>query len=270
MVTEHAWLVKLPLSAPLLHTRVSDEQLDPHATDDAWYAVTFEPLAMLPPHGSVQGHGATEQLVFDALPLSVPLLQTRTSEAQLDPQATEAVVKRVMEPPCGTMVPLGAVQEFLHAPNPSQVWFEPHVVPMGFAVLSMHCEVPVLHEVTPLSQMVGLVPQACPAVHDTQFDVLSHTRFVPQLVPGAFEVPSMHTGEPLVHTVVPFLHCGFGFDPQPAPTVHATQLPEPLHTRFAPHEVPAAWLIAESTQVEAPDMHEVTPTLHEVGFPLQP
>ncbi len=80
----------------------------------------------------------------------------------------------------------------------------------------------------------------------------------------------MHAGEPLVHTVVPFLHAALGFDPHAAPTVHATQLPEPLHTWFAPHEVPGLTLIAESTQVEAPVWHDVTPTLHEVGLPLQP
>jgi hypothetical protein len=144
----------------LLHVRVSEVQLLPHVTDDAWYAVTLEPLAMEPPHGRVHGHGATEQLALVAVPLSVPLLQVRTSAVQLEPHATEAEGKSVMFPPWGTMVPPGATHEFLQAPAPSQVWFEPQVVPEALGVLSMHCCVPVLHELTPLAQLFGLVPQA--------------------------------------------------------------------------------------------------------------
>ena len=106
-------------------------------------------------------------------------------------------------------------------------------------------------------------------MHPTQVEVLSHTRLVPQLVPAGFWVPSMQTGEPLVHTVVPFLQAALPFVPHAAPTVHATQLPEPLHTWFEPHEVPGLTFIAESTQVDAPVAHEVTPTLQAVGLPPQ-
>jgi hypothetical protein len=127
-----------------------------------------------------------------------------------------------------------------HAPEPSHTLFVPQEVPAGFGAPSTHVCAPVLHDVTPYRQAAfGLVVHDCPAVHDTQLPEPSHTLLVPQLVPAAtFVVESTHTSAPVLHDVVPTLH-GLGFELHVNPAVHATQLPEPLHTRLVPQLVPA-------------------------------
>lgn len=52
--TEHDCFVKDPLKVPSVHVRVWLVHVPPHATEDAWYAVTLAPCAKLPPQGFVQ------------------------------------------------------------------------------------------------------------------------------------------------------------------------------------------------------------------------
>lgn len=66
-----------------------------------------------------------------------------------------------------------------------QTWLVPQLVPAALGLASTQAWAPVLHEVTPLRHDgLGLVPQAVPAVHDTQAPEPLQTRFEPQLVPA--------------------------------------------------------------------------------------
>jgi hypothetical protein len=97
---------------------------------------------------------------------------------------------------------LPAVQ-LLHAPLPSQTSLVPQLVPAGSGVASTQVCVPVVHDVVPVSQAaLGLLEHALPLVHDTH-DPPLHTRFVPQLVPAFFCVPSTQTDVPVEQLVVP-------------------------------------------------------------------
>jgi hypothetical protein len=89
----------------------------------------------------------------------------------------------------------------------------------------------------------------------------SHTWLVPQLVPAGFGVPSTHVCAPVLQEVTPYRQAALGLVVHDRPSVHDTQLPEPLHTMFVPQAVPAA-LGVPSTHVCAPVLHEVTPFMH--------
>ena len=52
------------------------------------------------------------------------------------------------------------------------------------------------------------------------------------------------------------------------PAVHATHAPAPLHTMFVPQLTPAD-LLPPSTQVCAPDEHDVVPFLQTLALVLQ-
>ncbi len=71
-----------------------------------------------------------------------------------------------------------------HPPAPLQTWLLPHERPAFFEVTSsMQTCAPVLHEVMPLRQMLGLVAQLTPAEHATQVLLALHTSPAPQLTP---------------------------------------------------------------------------------------
>ena len=63
--------------------------------------------------------------------------------------------------------------------------------------------VPVVHEIIPFLQKVGLVVHAMPAVQETQLPALLQTKLVPQLAPGAFCVSLLQTIDPLLQLVTP-------------------------------------------------------------------
>ena len=96
--------------------------------------------------------------------------------------------------------------------------------------------------------MVGV--QASPAVQATHAPALQ-TRFVPQDVPLATFPDSVHTGAPVVHTVVPVRH-GLPVTAQLAPDWQAMQLPVELQTSPVPQLVPAETSVALSLQTGAP------------------
>jgi hypothetical protein len=86
-----------------------------------------------------------------------------------------------------------------------------HGVVDDLGVPSMHIDVPVTQDVTPLRHSDGLLVHACPAVHDTQVPVPLHTRLVPQLVPAAVLPVSRQRGAPVVQSVTPVLQGEPGF-----------------------------------------------------------
>jgi len=136
----------------------------------------------------------------------------------------------------------------------------PQLVPADFWVPLTQVCAPVLHDVVPLKQTLGLVVQLCPAVHALQVPLPLQTWFVPQVTPADFGVPFTHVWLPVVHDVVPLKQVP-GLVVQLWPEVHPMQLPEPLHTWFVPQLVPAERGVP-STHCWLPVLHAVTPLAH--------
>jgi hypothetical protein len=148
-----------------------------------------------------------------------------------------------------------------HALAALQTRFAPHEVPTGLALPSTQVVVPVEHDVTPLKHPeLGLVPQACPAVHAPQKPLPSQTWLVPQVRPPGWFAPSTQVCAPVAHEVVPLRH-RLGLPLQFEPAVHAEQVPLESHTWLAPQLVPGVFC-APSTQASAPVEHEVVPAKH--------
>jgi hypothetical protein len=142
----------------------------------------------------------------------------------------------------------------------------PQLVPSQAALpVSWHVAVPVWQLIFPMRHNVVGV-QLPPAVQLLQFPSL-HTLFAPHDVPLVTLPDSVHTALPVEHDVVPVLH---GFDGwQLAPALQVLQLP-PLHTLFAPHDVPLSAL-PDSTHTTAPVAQEIIPVLHGFeGWQLAP
>jgi hypothetical protein len=179
-----------------------------------------------------------------------------------------AVSMQVVAPVVQDVVPslhgLGLPEQALPAvhapqtPEPLQTMFVPQLVPAPLLLPSMHVIAPVVQDVVPFLQAVGLVVQPVPAVQAPQTPEPLQTMFVPQLVPAPLLLPSTHVIAPVVQDVVPFLHAAPGFVVQLLPAVHVPQAPEPLQTMFVPQLVPAA-LLLPSTHVIAPVVQDVVP-----------
>jgi hypothetical protein len=138
----------------------------------------------------------------------------------------------------------------------SQTSLVPHDVPLATCVpVSVHTATPVVHDVTPVSQLLGGV-HATPAVQPLHTP-LSHTSLVPQLAPLLRLLPvSLHTGAPVVHDVDPLWHGLVGV--HDAPVVHALHVPL-LHTSLVPQLVPFDTLVPVSVHTGAPVEHAVVP-----------
>src|SRR5262245_8488242 len=142
-------------------------------------------------------------------------------------------------------------------PLPSHTWLEPHDVPaMTLPMPSTQVAAPVAHEVTPFLQTLGLPLHPPPAVHDTHEPEPLQSMFVPQAVPSASLLSSMHVCTPVMHDVTPFLHAAPGFVAHAWPPAQRVHCPFALHTWFAPQPVPAAFM--------APSTHVCTPVEHDV------
>ncbi len=152
-------------------------------------------------------------------------------------------------------------------PVPLQTRLVPQLVPGAlFAVPSTHTGAPVVHEMTPCLQMVGLVVHAAPALQATHAPFPLQTCPTPHAVPAAAFVPFVHTAEPVAQLVVPFTQGAPGFEVQAAPETQAPQLPFASHTWLVPHVVPAA-LLLPSMQLSTPVVQLVTPFRHPaLGF----
>jgi hypothetical protein len=154
-----------------------------------------------------------------------------------------------------------------HAPEPLHTMFVPQLTPADLLPPSTQVCAPVEHAVVPFLQMLGLVVQAAPAVHDTQVPEPLHTWFMPQVVPAALLPPSTQAMEPLAHEVVPTLQA-VGLPVHAWPAVHDTQVPPPLQTMLVPQLTPADFA-PPSTQVWAPVEHDVVPVRQTPGLVLQ-
>ena len=143
-----------------------------------------------------------------------------------------------------------------------------HIRPFAAFAPSTQTAAPVAHEMTPcLHGAPGFPAHDAPAVHATQLPAALHTRFVPQLVPGArFVMPSSHVGEAPEQLCKPVRH-GVGLPVHAEPCVHMPQMP-PLHVRPTPHIVPFVTFAVPSTQRTAPLLQSVTPCLQTLGLPL--
>jgi hypothetical protein len=146
-----------------------------------------------------------------------------------------------------------------------QTLFVPHVVPASIGEPFTQVVVPVEHEVVPLKQAPGLPVQPWFAVQSPQKPLPSQTLLAPHVVPPARLLPSTHVCAPVEQLVMPFLQL-LGLPMQPMPASHPMHIALALHTMLVPQLVPG-FLGAESTQVCAPVMHEVTPVAHTAfGF----
>jgi hypothetical protein len=82
------------------------------------------------------------------------------------------------------------------SPSAQPVW-------SGLLPLSMQVIAPVVHDVMPTLQMLGLFVQLWPAVQATQAPVLLQTMLPPHGVPAAFCVLLLHTDVPVLQLVTP-------------------------------------------------------------------
>jgi hypothetical protein len=121
----------------------------------------------------------------------------------------------------------------VHAPQvpmPSQTWLVPQLVPaVLLPVPSTQVVPPVRHDVVPILHALGLPVHVLPAVQATQTPLPLQTMLVPQPVPAALLLPSMHVMPPVRHDVVPFRQL-VGLPVQVLPAVQPTQMPLPLQT----------------------------------------
>ena len=128
----------------------------------------------------------------------------------------------------------------------------------------MHVCAPVVHDVTPEAQVLGLPVQDCPAVQATHAPEPSHTWLVPQTEPAERLPKSVQTEAPVAQLVMPVLH-GVGLVVQLALAVHAPQVPAPSQTMLVPQLAPAV-LLPPSVQVCVPVEQLVMPFLQGFVF----
>ena len=103
--------------------------------------------------------------------------------------------------------------------------------------------------------MVGR--HAFPAVHATHAPAWQ-TMLVPHVVPFATFPDAVHTGTPVVQTVVP-VRQGWPETVQLAPVVQLPQTPVALQTRLVPQDVPAGRFVLRSVHTGVPVVQESVP-----------
>ena len=159
-------------------------------------------------------------------------------------------------------------------PEPLQTMFVPQLVPAALLVPLMQVIEPVVQDVVPFLQTVGLVVHAVPAVHAPHIPTLQ-TRFVPHVVPFATFPVSAQTGTPVTHEVAPVLQWFVGW--QAAALVHAPHVPL-LQTMFVPQDAPLARFrpvsehVIVGAQVCVPAWHgfagvQASPAVHDAQAP---
>jgi hypothetical protein len=143
----------------------------------------------------------------------------------------------------------------LHDPL-SHTSLVPQEVPLAtFVPVSVQTDMPVEHDVTPVSHLLGGVHDT-PAVQALHTPPL-HTSFVPQLVPSERSLPvSLQTGAPVVHVVVPLWQALVGVHEDPEAHVPQTPL---SHTDVPPQLVPFGTGIIASLHTGTPVVHVVVP-----------
>jgi hypothetical protein len=137
-----------------------------------------------------------------------------------------------------------------------QTRFVPQDAPFARLVpVSVQVAAPLAHDCVPVWQVLAGV-QVEPVTQGTHTAEALHTISVPQVVPVALFVVSMHTDVPVAHEVAPFLHGLAGW--QTVPAVQVLHAPA-RHTRFVPHCVPSARFVVASVQVATPVLHVCVP-----------
>jgi hypothetical protein len=202
----------------------------------------------------------------------VPAVQTRYVPHEVPSGTVAPVSSQVCAPVAQEVAPTWqrfagvhawfAVHE-THWPVASHTRFVPQLLPIATRVpWSTQVDAPVEHEVRPAWHGSAGV-HAWFAVQETHAPPASHTRFVPQLVPGFTRAPvSVQTWSPVAQEVVPTWQASAGV--HAAFEMHATHAPVGSQTWFAPHDVPGGASTLVSTHVRAPVEQEVVPTSH--GF----
>jgi hypothetical protein len=217
------------------------------------------------------GLGFPEQLTPAVQAPQTPPLQTwfvpqivpfASGVSRSSTQTCEPVVQEVMPPRqgFGFVVHEAPATQVLHTPA-LQTASAPQEVPSCFWVaVSRHCSVPVVQDVTPLTQGFGFVPQRTLATQVAQLPPLQ-TRSGPQLVPFGSGAAALSTqaSPPDAHEVMPVRH-GSPLPVQVSPAVHAMHPPVALHTWFTPQTVPGSLNVAVFSQVSEPVAQDVTPS----------
>ncbi len=213
-------------------------------------------------HGLVGVHDAP---VVQAL--HVPALHTSLVPHVVPFETLVPVSVHTGVPVVHDVVPVWHTLVGVHAAPTVHAWHDPlshtslvpQLAPLATLVpVSVHTDVPVEHDVTPVSQGLGGVHEV-PAVHALHTPLL-HTLLAPQLEPSARSLPvSVHTGMPVVQEIVPVWH-GFDGGHEP-PDVHAPQTPL-SHTEVPPQLVPFGTGIIASLHTGTPVEHVVVPRSH--------
>ena len=132
-------------------------------------------------------------------------------------------------------------------PAPLHTALAPQLLPAALLPPSTQVTTPVVQDVMPFLQIVGLLAHATPGTQSPHAPLL-HTRLVPHALPfGRFPV-SAQTATPVTHELVPVLHAFAGW--QATPAVQMPQVPL-LHTMFVPHDAPLARFLPVSEQAIA-------------------
>ncbi len=129
----------------------------------------------------------------------------------------------------------------------------PHGVPGAWKVRSVH-RPPVLHSMVAVAAQAFVEVQVAPSVQLMQAPAGEHTCPVPQAVPGALKVRSVHR-PPVLHSMVAVASHGF-VEVQVAPWLQAPQTPVGEQTRFVPQLVPGALKVL-SVHTGNPELHSM-------------
>src|SRR5215471_15924174 len=127
----------------------------------------------------------------------------------------------------------------MHVPVVLQTMPVPHVVPGFLLVVSVHTWAP--DEQTNDPFLHALVGVQVPVAHAMHVPVVLQTIPLPQGVPGAMFVVSVHTGAPVVQENDPFLQGLVGW--QAMLIMQVTQPPFPSHTIPVPQAAPGALFV---------------------------
>src|SRR4029079_158637 len=153
-----------------------------------------------------------------------------------------------------------------HAPAPLHTMLVPQLTPAALLPPSRQDWEAFEHDVVPFLQMLGLLLQVVPEVHEMHMPVPLQTMFMPQVVPAGVLPPSMQVIAPLEQLVVPVLQL-VGLPLHDWPAVQATHEPAPLQTMLVPQPTPGD-LLLPSLHVIAPVEQDVVPFVQTFGLPL--
>jgi hypothetical protein len=258
-----------------VHAPLSQTRFEPHDAPFERF-VTFAVQAETPVAHDVRPvwQAAGEHDVPAVHAVHVPLSHTMFDPHDVPFVTFVAVPPHVCDPDAHVVVPLTHalppgwhVVPDTHAMQfpPLQTWLLPQDIPSGKFAVNEHVELPVVHVVIPVWHGLLFGLQLAPAVHAVHAP-LSHTWFVPQVMPFALlpldtqtDVPVEHDVWPARQTLPPGLHA--------TPAVHAVHVP-PLHTWLVPHDVPSVTLVGLG-HVAVPVPHDVTPVWQTLPAGLQ-